>query len=124
MGFTKPVIERHERTQPTSVHWISKELTHRSIRLLGGLRWEMFSQNDITLPPKGTITLELGFGVRMSRGVCLISLRQYIKEKRCSLQDGIVSEDVEDMVIIIQNHSDSEVIINKGESLCYVNYCV
>src|SRR6218665_2462332 len=76
MGFTKPVIERDERTQPTAVHWIYKEVTHSPIRQLVGLRWEMFSQNDITIPPKGTIALELGFGVRMSRGVCLISLRQ------------------------------------------------
>jgi len=80
MGFTKPVIERHERTQPTSVHWVSKEVMHSPIRQLGGLRWEIFSQNVITIPPKGTIALEIGLGVRMSRGVCLISLRQYIKE--------------------------------------------
>jgi len=85
---------------------------HRPIRLLGSLRWEMFSQNDVTIPPKGTITLDLGLGVRITRGVCLISL----KERRCTLQDGIV----EDIIIIIQNNSDSEVTINKG--LVYINY--
>ena len=60
MGFTKPVIERHERTQPTSVHWVSKEVMHSPIRQLGGLRWEICSQNVITIPPKGTIALEIG----------------------------------------------------------------
>jgi len=122
MGFTKPVIERYERTQPTSVHWVPKEVTHRPIRLLGGLRWEMFSQNDITIPSKGTMAFELGLAVRMTRGICLISLRQYIKEKRCSLQNAIVSENVDDIIITIQNYSDSDVTIQSGDSLCYVNY--
>src|SRR6218665_1828174 len=122
MGFTKPVIERYERTQPTSVHWVPKEVTHSPNRLLGGLRWEMFSQNGINIPSKGTIALQLGLGVKMTRGICLISLRQYIKEKGCSLQNAIVAENVDDIIISIQNYSDSDVTINKGDSLCYVNY--
>lgn len=57
----------------------------------------------------------------MNRGICPISLRQYIKERRSNLQDGIVSEDVKDiLIILIQNNSDSEVTINKG--LVYINY--
>jgi len=34
MGSTKSVIERHERTQPTSVHGVSKDVMHRATRHL------------------------------------------------------------------------------------------
>src|SRR6218665_334859 len=121
MGFTKDVMERYERTQPTSVHWVPKEVTDRPIRLLGGLRWKMFTQNDITIPSKGTMAFELGLAARMTSGICLISLRHYIREKRCILQNAIVAEN-EDIIITIQNYSDSDVTIHKGDSLCYVNY--
>jgi len=64
--------------------------------------------------------LELGLGIRITRGMCLITLRQYIKDKRYSLQNPIVAEDVDDIIIIIQNISDSDVTINRCDSLCYV----
>lgn len=120
MGFTIPIVERHEGTQLTLVHWIPKIATHELLRQLGGLRWEIFSQYDITIPSKGTVMLELGLGIRITRGMCLITLRQYIKDKRYSLQNPIVAEDVDDIIIIIQNISDSDVTINKCDSLCYV----
>jgi hypothetical protein len=58
----------------------------------------------------------------MTRGLCLISLRQDLKLKRLSLQDGVVSEDVDDIIITIQNNSDSIITINAGQSLCFINY--
>jgi len=84
----------------------------------------MFFQNDINILSKGTIALQLGLGVRMTRVICLISLRQYIKEKGCNLHNAIVAENVDNIIINIQNYSDSDVTINKGDSLCYVNYSV
>ena len=75
MEFNKPVIERHKTTQPTSVHWVPKEVKHKPIRLLGGLRWEMFSQNDNSITSKETTELELELGVSMTRDIYLISLR-------------------------------------------------
>ena len=54
----------------------------------------------------------------------LVSLRQVIKEKGCSLQDVTISEDVVDILITIQNNSESVVSIDKGDSLCYINYHV
>ena len=60
----------------------------------------------------------------MTDGICLISLKQELKQRRCSLQDGVVSEDTDDIKITIQNNSDSEVKIDEGESLCLINYYV
>lgn len=120
--ITKRNSPRRARTQPKSVVWLPKEVTHKAIRQQGTQRWEIFAQRAITIQPRSSVSQELGFGVRITRGVCLISLRQAIKEKRCSLQDGTISEDVQDIVITIQNNSDSVVTLNEGDSLCYINY--
>lgn len=107
------------------IFWLPKEVTHKAIRrIVNPPRWEIFAQRAIEIQPRSSVSLELGFGVRMTRGVCLVSLRQVIKEKGCSLQDGTISEDVEDIVITIQNNSESVVNIDKGDSLCYINYHV
>ena len=57
----------------------------------------------------------------MTKGICLASLKQEIKEKKCSLQDGEIAS-TEDIIVTIQNNSGHEVIINEGDSLCYVSY--
>jgi hypothetical protein len=103
-----------------TVRWMPKEVTYPPIR--HGPRLEIFAQQAITIGPRSSRTLVLGFGVSITRGICLVSLRQDIKEKRCSLQDGTVSEDVEDIIITIQNNFDCIVTINEGDSLCYINY--
>src|SRR6218665_1832508 len=107
------------------IFWLSKEVAHKAIRkIVNSPRWEIFAQRAIEIQPRSSVSLELGFGVQMTRGVCLVSLRQVIKETGCSLQDGTISEDVEDIAITIQNNSESVVSINKGDSLCYINYHV
>lgn len=120
--FVRKYTQEIKRVQPNSVFWIPKQVTHSPIRLNGGLKWEIFAQNNINIQPKGIFTAILGFGVRMTRGLCLISLRQDLKLKRLSLQDGVVSEDVDDIIITIQNNSDSIITINAGQSLCFINY--
>jgi hypothetical protein len=66
--------------------------------------------------------MELGFGHSI-KGKCLVSLRQKLIEKELLiLQDGTVPEDVEDIIITIQNNSDTAVIIKERDSLCYINY--
>lgn len=118
--ITKPVTVR---LQPDSVYWIPKaDVKHNPIRQNEGLRWEIFAQENLTIQPGRTFLVTLGLGVRMTRGNCLISLRQNIKQQRCSLQDGTVSEDVDDIIITIQNNSEVAIEIKEGDSLCYVNY--
>ena len=120
--FITKAETRNMRTQPDSVNWMPRDVLHKPIRQNGGLRWEIFAQQSISIQPGKTFTASLGFGVRMTRGLCLISLRQELKRKRCSRQDGTVSEDVEDIIVTIQNNSESVVIINEGDSLCYIIY--
>src|SRR6218665_3719703 len=70
------------------IFWLPKKVRHKAIRRIVNLpRWEIFAQRAIEIQPRSSVSLELGFGVRMTRGVGLVSLRQVIKEKGCSLQD-------------------------------------
>src|SRR6218665_2688556 len=105
------------KTRFHDIFWLPKEVTHTAIRrIVKPPRWEIFAQRAIEIQPRSSVSHELGFGVRMTRGVCLVSLRQVIKVKGCTtLQDGTITEDVEDIVITIQNNSESLVSIDKGD---------
>jgi hypothetical protein len=106
--------------QPDSIHWIPQNVKHNPIRQRGGLQWEIFAQIASTIQPGGTHMTELAFGVRMTGGLCLVSLSKELKQKHCSLQDGAVTFDIDDIIVTIQNNSDSIVTINEGQSLCYI----
>ena len=112
--------------QPDSINWLPQKVKHNPVRQNGGLRWEIFAQSTTTIQPKGTHMTELGFGVRITgkrRGLCLLSLSKDLKQKQCSLQDGTVTFDVDDIIVTIQNNSESIVTINEGQSLCYIIFC-
>ena len=89
-----------------------------------GSRWEIFTQNAITIPAKSSITLELGLGVRMTKGLCFVTLRRCIKDAECGLRDTTVVEDTRDVTITIQNHSYLDVSLLEGDPLCYINHVV
>lgn len=83
-------------------------------------RWEVYAQEAFTIPPRTSFTAVLKFGVLVRRGMVFVSLKQDLKVKRLSLQDGVVSETVDDIIVTIQNNSDTAVTVNAGDSLCYV----
>jgi len=109
------------RHEPPAIRWRVRETTHMPAQIHSS-KWEIFAQRDIKIKPSSSVTLALAFGVQMTRGMCSISLRQRLKEMRCSLQDGVVSENVEDILVTIQNNSDTIVTINEEDSICYINY--
>ena len=112
-------IHKHERPALAVVKWLPhKNLTYPAEPLHG--KWEIFTQKALTIQPRLTLTISLKMGVRLTRGVCSVSLRQRLKEKKCSLQDGFVAESVDDIIVKIQNNSDVAVNIAEGESLCFV----
>lgn len=116
-------IHKHERPQPAPVRWIPHEnLAHPAAPLEG--KWEIFAQESMTINPRDIKTIRLAIGLQLIRGVCSVALRQSLKIKRCSLQDGFVAESVDDMIITIQNNSDVPVNIVAGESLCFVSHQV
>ena len=120
---TKPVRSKNFPINP--VEWLPKnEVAHKPVKHPGCQVYEIFTQRTITINPKETETLELGLGVRMIRGWCKVQLKQEIQASACRLQDDVVSKNTEDIVITILNDSDSEVVINEGDSLCLVAHTV
>ena len=114
---TKPVRSKNFPINP--VEWLPKnEVAHKPVKHPGCQVYEIFTQRTITINPKETETIELGLGVRMLRGWCKVQLKQEIQN--CGLQDDVVSKNTKDIVITILNDSESEVVINEGDSLCYV----
>ena len=112
-------ITKYERPPPAPVKWVPHEnLAHPAEPLHG--KWEIFAQQSLTIQPRVALTISLKMGIRLIRGVCSVSLRQGLKEKKCSLQDGFVAESVDDIIVTIQNNSDVAVNIAEGESLCFV----
>ena len=114
---TKPVYSKNFPINP--VEWLPKnEVVHKPVKHPGCQVWEIFTQRTITIDPRETVTLELGLGVRMRRGWCKVQLKEEIQN--CRLQDDVVSKNITDIVITILNDSDSEVVVNEGDSLCFV----
>lgn len=87
-----------------------------------GTKWKMeiYAQESFAIQPRSSLTVNLRFGVLIRRGMVFVSLKQSLKIKRCSLQDGVVSETVDDIIVTIQNSSDAGVIVNAGESMCFI----
>jgi hypothetical protein len=127
MGWTKPKNVPENRTQPRSLRWRACEgmwdVKYRPQRQLGGLRWEFFAQEEISISSQENLVLPVGLGVRMTKGRCRISLNPKFIEAGCRLLSDTVTDFAEDMLLDIKNFNDLEtVVINEGDSLCYVNY--
>ena len=86
--------------------------------------WELYAQERITIPPHGAKSVLLSFGVAMSKGMVLVSLKQELKYKRLSIQNETIIEDVDDIIVMIQNNSSYIAVIGEGSSVCYVIYLV
>lgn len=127
MGWTKPKHVPEKRTQPRSVKWRACEgmwdVKYRPQRQLGGLRWEFFAQEEITIPSQENLVLPLGLGVRMTKGSCKISLHPEFIEAGCRLLSDTVTGTAEEILLDVKNFNDlGTVVIKEGDSLCYVNY--
>ena len=68
--------------------------------------------------------VKLGFGVIMTNGITFVSLKQDLKYLRCSLQNETILESVDDIIITIQNNSNTVVVIDEGRPLCYIHYLI
>ena len=114
-------IHKHKRPTPASVKWLPHEnLAHPAKQLNG--KWIISMQQSLTIKPKEALPIKLKIGLRLVQGVCSVSLKQSLKEKKCSLQDGIIAESVDDIIVTIQNNSKDAVNIVEGESLCFVTH--
>lgn len=118
MPVHKFINKYQRREEPPAVHRPHSDLQYPPSARNG--RWEVYAQESFTIQPRSSFTAILKFGVLIRRGMVFVSLKQDLKVKRCSLQDGVVSETVDDIIVTIQNNSETTVTINAGDSLCFV----
>ena len=104
------------------IEWLPrKEVSWPPVKQPGRASYEIFAQREITIQPTETAAVEIGLGVRMMKGWCGVTLGEEILASGCSLQgDGVVTENVADIVITIVNDSASVVTIAEGAPVCIV----
>ncbi len=110
------------RRQPLTVHWAPKMDVCHPPEKMTPVTWKLFAQQQLIVPANSTTTVALRFGVVMSKGMVLASLKQELKYKKCSLLNEIQLESTDDLIITIQNNSDVPVTINKGDAICFIHY--
>ena len=104
------------------LRWIvPTNVNHRPVKL-SSRTWQVFCQESFVIAPKSTKTVQLPIGVELSDGVIMTSLPQDLKVKRCSLQNELTLDSVNNLFVIIQNNSDRKVSILEGTLLCLVSY--
>ena len=107
---------------PKTIHWQPlREVKYPAIKV-NSIYWEIFNQEDIKLKPKEAKQFQLGLGFIMSRGVVLTGLANSLKYKRCSFQNEVSLEDIENIVITLTNNSNEIVDIQENGLLCRVCY--
>ena len=111
-----------KKWQPKSIHWMPVEGLKYPPRKLSPTTWEIFNQIALTIRPDESKTIRLRFGVMMSSGMVLTTLKQSLKMKQCSAQNEVILENAEDVLINIRNNSNEIVTIEEGESLCFLHY--
>ena len=102
------------------LRWIvPTNVNHRPVKV-SSRTWQVFCQESFVIAPKSAKTVQLPIGVELSDGVIMTSLPQDLKVKRCSLQNELTLDSVNNLFVIIQNNSDRKVSILEGTLLCLV----
>ena len=94
---------------------------HHPLKVNG--RYELFAPKDITIHRLEHQKIPLMFGIEIESGIALVNLRERIKSKLGYFGHSmIISESVDNVTMEIFNNSNSDVIVRRGESLCFVNF--
>ena len=131
-GFERPISEDGSSYQASVKH--SKDgsyynekiylkfdrLDYHPIKTIG--RYEIFAQKDNKINRLANQKITLLFGIHIESGIALVTLRESLKSKLDYYNhDMIISESTPTITMEIHNNSKNDVIVKKGESLCFVN---
>lgn len=89
------------RRQPMTIYWKPVMDVKHPPQKLQPVTWLIFNQDILSIKPKESKTISLRFGFDMTQGMVLVSLKQELKMKQCSIQNEVVLESVNDVVINI-----------------------
>jgi hypothetical protein len=118
--ITKPPIPK---VPPKAILWLPANVEYPPKKMNDNM-WQVYVQEEIVIPRQSVKIVALKFGVKLTLGVVLISLKQQLKSLRCSIQNESVVEDTQDIIITLQNNSSNDLTIRAGESICYIIYVV
>jgi hypothetical protein len=116
--ITKPAVPK---LSPKAILWLPAHVGYPPKQMNDNM-WQVYVQEEIVISRQSVKTIALKFGVKLTLGVVLISLKQQLKSLRCSIQNESVVEDTEDIIITLQNNSSHDLTIRAGESICYIIY--
>ena len=110
------------KTWNKSTLFFDKNLKYPPLKV--GSRYEIFAQKDITLNRNfHNKKVPLMFGIKIESGIALVNLRERIKSKLGYFNHSmVISELVDHVNMEIFNNTNSDVIVRRGESLCFVNF--
>ena len=83
---------------------------------------EVYAEDELIFKPREVKNVEFNVGFRLFKGVVQLSLKNEFKQKFLSLHDGLISENVDKIIVNIQNNSDTDVVVSEGESLCFISH--
>jgi hypothetical protein len=84
--------------------------------------WKIIAQENIIVLSHDVASIELRLGAEMSFGVIIVSSLQQFKQMELGIQNESVVENTDDIVISIQNISNSDITIKAGDALCYLTF--
>ena len=115
----KPLFE--VKRQPQTVHWQPHANLKYESKKISPIKWLIYLQEEITIKPHEVKQIDLKFGVEFSTGIVIIFLENKIKEKASILEQSLC-QGMDDIAIFIQNNSNKDIYLSKGQKLCYVHY--
>ena len=109
------------KTWDKSTLCFDKYLKYPPLKVNG--RYEIFAPKDITIHRLKHQKIPFMFGIKLESGIALVNLRERIKSKLEYFGHSMmISESVDNVAMEIFNNTNSDVIVKRGESLCFVNF--
>ena len=118
--FIRKSIFEEER-QPPTIYWKPHANLNYKPKKISPTTWLIYLQDKITIKPHEVKQIDLKFGVEFSKGIVMIFLDNKLKEEASLLEQNLY-QGMDDIVIFIQNNSNKDIYLSKGQPLCFVYY--
>ena len=118
------------RPEDRPIMWrFHQDAEHMSIQY-SSYKFGFLAQQDLTIQPRtapgltksSILMIQIPIGCTLRRGLVFVTLKNDHRLKGLLIPDGVISESVENIVVSLQNNSDSVVTIQKGEQIGYITH--
>lgn len=112
--ITKRLPHREERP----IMWRFHDVEHMPIQY-NTYKFGFLAQQDLKIQPRTTLMIQIPIGCTLRRGLVFVTLKNELRLKGLLIPDAVISESVENIVVSLQNNSDTVVTIQKGDKIGY-----